>query len=362
MDVKRLDSLTGVRIFAALLVFGFHSVEFSTGDELAVFGAGMVGVSLFYVLSGFVMAWTARSDDTPGHFYRRRFARIYPSYLVAWLIALAILLTQGGFGWADLVPLTMLQAWVPVEVVYFAGSAVFWSLSCEAFFYLVFPYLHRLIHRLRTRSLAFIGAGAATASIGVAFLALPLPENEFTRWFIIIFPPLRLLEFIVGVVLGLLFSRGLRSPIPLSGAVALATAGIYVSSIAPYSLSRFAVTLIPFIILVTSLATSDLLDKPSVFRWKPIVALGNWSYAFYLLHAMVMAVVFAVLTKIGIYSEATPSLIVGGELLAALAASICVAWLLHTFVEIPMAERLRPKERGPRMDKDPVLVEAAPQA
>ncbi|WP_158253848.1 acyltransferase [Cryobacterium sp. N22] len=360
--MKRLDSLTGVRIFAALLVFGFHSVEFSKGSELAVFGAGMVGVSLFYVLSGFVMAWTARPDDTPGHFYRRRFARIYPSYLVAWLIALAILLTQGGFGWADLVPLTMLQAWVPMEVVYFAGSAVFWSLSCEAFFYLVFPFLHRLIHRLRTRSLALVGAGAAVASIGIAVLALPLPENEFTRWFIIIFPPLRLLEFIVGVVLGLLFSRGLRSPIPLSAAVALAAAGIYVSSIAPYSLSRFAVTLIPFVILVASLATSDLRDKPSIFRWKPIVALGNWSYAFYLLHAMVLAAAFAVFTKTGIHSEGTPSLIVWVELLAALAASTFAAWLLHTFVELPMAERLRPKASGRRLADDPVLVDAAPQA
>jgi peptidoglycan/LPS O-acetylase OafA/YrhL len=319
-------------------------------------------VSLFYVLSGFVMAWTARPNDTPGQFYRRRFARIYPAYLVAWLIAVAILLTQGGFGWTDIIPLTMLQAWVPMEAVYFAGSAVFWSLSCEAFFYLVFPYLHRLIHRLRTRALALVGAGAATASIGIAFLALPLPENEFTRWFIIIFPPLRLLEFIVGVVLGLLFSRGLRSPIPLGAAVVLAAAAVYVSSVAPYSLSRFAVTLIPFVILVASLATSDLRHKPSVFRWKPMVTLGNWSYAFYLLHAMVMAAVFAVLTKAGIHTEATPSLIVWFELLTALAASLVAAWLLHTFVEIPMAARLRPKSSGQRLDTEPVHIPAAPQA
>lgn len=104
----RLDSLTGVRFFAAMLVFGFHALHYVSGLE--VFSAGMVGVSLFYILSGFVMAWTAREDDRPSLFYRRRFARIYPAFIAAWLVSLALLLVSGNLMAWDALPPTLLQA------------------------------------------------------------------------------------------------------------------------------------------------------------------------------------------------------------------------------------------------------------
>ena len=61
---SRLDSLTGLRFFAAGIVFMHHSFELTTGTLrealLAVFGHGRAGVSFFFVLSGFVLAWSAR--------------------------------------------------------------------------------------------------------------------------------------------------------------------------------------------------------------------------------------------------------------------------------------------------------------
>ena len=104
VQTARLDSLTGVRFFAALLVFGFHGVHYANTGELDVFSAGMVGVSLFYLLSGFVMAWTVREGDRPAAFYRRRFARIYPAFIAAWLLSLAMLLSRGLFEAWDLLP------------------------------------------------------------------------------------------------------------------------------------------------------------------------------------------------------------------------------------------------------------------
>src|SRR5215213_1109215 len=122
----RLDSLTGLRFFAAFVVFAFHSLRYgeqSFGD--ALFLAGTTGVSFFFVVSGFVMSWTARSDDTARRFYRRRFARIYPAYVVAWMLSLGIMVAQGRSpSWVDLVPLSLSQSWVPSSTVFWATNAV----------------------------------------------------------------------------------------------------------------------------------------------------------------------------------------------------------------------------------------------
>jgi peptidoglycan/LPS O-acetylase OafA/YrhL len=88
-----LPSLSGLRFVAVLVVFGFHvhvANVFSDGAIRAVieriFGPGAGGVSFFFVLSGYVLTWSARPHDTAVRFWRRRFARIYPNYLVALLV------------------------------------------------------------------------------------------------------------------------------------------------------------------------------------------------------------------------------------------------------------------------------------
>lgn len=315
----------------------------------------MAGVSLFYILSGFVMSWTARERDSAFRFYRRRLARIYPAFLVAWAISLVLHIGAGSLSMWAFLPPTLLQAWIPVEVAYFAGSAVFWSLSCEAFFYLCFPLIHRLIVNLQFRWVFAVGASAMAVSIGIAILMLGADENPLTRWFLIIFPPLRLMEFIIGVALGVLFRRGFRIRLPVLMAAAIAALAVLLAAYSPYSISRYALTLIPFVLLVGSLATADLSARRTGFKSPPIVKLGTWSYCFYLLHAMVLGVVFAVSARVfgtdSIESRASMLLL----LAISLGASILAAWLLHILVERPAERALRPSSR-PRIDDDlPVL-------
>lgn len=76
--VARLDSLTGLRIFAAAMVFARHvsgrgDLDNSEGT-LNLLSSGLVGVSFFYIVSGFVLTWTARPGDRPREFHQRRFA------------------------------------------------------------------------------------------------------------------------------------------------------------------------------------------------------------------------------------------------------------------------------------------------
>lgn len=342
---RRLDSLTGVRAIAALLVFGYHAINYMPDGELSVFGAGMAGVSLFYILSGFVMAWIHRADDTPARFYRRRIARIYPAYAVAVVVALTVAVATDDFAVTDLAAFTLLQAWVPDPSIYYAASPVFWSLSCEAFFYLVFPLVADRIARMRTASLWALVGIAAAAVIGIGILASPFIDNGFVRWAVYIFPVTRSLEFFVGVGLGFLFARGFRlkgiSPYVVAAVALLATAA---AAYAPHGMRIAAITLIPFGLLVIALGTGDTAGRATVFGSRWMVALGVWSYCFYLLHGMIQG-----------WSIKAVGFIDGPDwvgLLLSLPAAIIAAWLLHVLVEKPGERRLRPKGSGRRIDSD----------
>src|SRR5512133_3297128 len=85
---SRLDSLTGLRFLAALLVFAYHAGSVGTLTGNGITAPGRSGVSFFFILSGFLLTWTARPDDTRRAFYQRRVARIVPSYLVALALVL----------------------------------------------------------------------------------------------------------------------------------------------------------------------------------------------------------------------------------------------------------------------------------
>lgn len=334
----RLDSLTGIRAVAVVLVFWHHANEQWDGIS-----SGMVGVSLFYLLSGFVMAWTDRESDTPWQFYRRRFARIYPAYFVAVLISIGLLIYREALTATDFTAFSLLQSWVPIERVYFAANPVFWSLSVEAFFYLVFPWLRLLTRRLTDRALVVLGIAATAVSILIASIGALFPFTSFTLWAVVIFPPSRLPEFVIGVVIGTLMARGWRPNLSVWLTVPLAAAAVVAALFVPYSLSRYAVTLVPFILLIISLAAADLADKRVFTQWPAVVKLGVWSYCFYLLHNQV--IVFAVFVGERVHVP------LGVSVAVSFVASVAVAWALHSFVERPVERILRPKGRQ-RLDTD----------
>ncbi len=354
----RLDSLTGLRWFAALLVFCYHfSYEqygAGTAEQLrklkdATF-AGPSAVSFFFILSGFVLAWSARPGSPAAGFWRRRFARIYPSHLVTFAIAVLVLVWMGKRLDPDLAlsNLSLTQSWVPNdEDRWFAYNGVSWSLSCEVFFYVCFPLLVSAIRRLPLAGLwAVVGLG------NVFVLLLPFAtdvvrrtagwESKFTLYML---PPVRLAEFVIGIALALLVRKGAWRGPGLVASVALSVGAVFaLAHLVPEEFHWVAVTVVPFTLTVAAAARADVRGEESPFRNRFVVYLGEISFAFYLLHEMV------IFTTSHFLRQHHVSVPLALHAALVMAFSLGGAVLLHECVEKPCARWLGASraERIPR--------------
>lgn len=137
----KLDQLTSLRFFAALMIVIHHSA--------GMFGIKNVGVnwgqgvSFFFVLSGFILTYVyPRLENLVDvrRFWRARVARIYPAYVASFVLAFILV----PFTWdaRTAIPnLLMIQSWIPMSIFYFSYNAAAWSVSTEVFFYLAYPLL-----------------------------------------------------------------------------------------------------------------------------------------------------------------------------------------------------------------------------
>ncbi|WP_063763299.1 acyltransferase family protein [Streptomyces sp. NRRL WC-3742] len=303
---SRLPSLTGLRFWAALLVVLYHLSrkvgEVPLLSPLAWYGRS--GVTFFFVLSGFVLAWTydasPASPTRAAAFARRRFARIWPLHALTTALSLGVDAAIGAALplAAAIWSLALLHTWAPGTV--YGGNPASWSLGAEAWFYLLFPYLLRV---LRPRPRTWLPLAALCAALGPVLWAAGalLPSDPVLRGFLLDYLPLtRTPQFLLGVVTGLAVRHGLpcHGPLPrlrLAPAV-LAVAAWHLALLpwhaavpdalwyGPYS----AAQLVPaplFAALLAAAAARDVRGSaPRLLAGRTAVRLGEWSYAWYLVH------------------------------------------------------------------------------
>jgi peptidoglycan/LPS O-acetylase OafA/YrhL len=338
-----LKPLTSLRFVAVLLVFLYHApLRQSFARDHAL---GQAGVGFFFLLSGFILTYTYAPQAIRGRFnapafYVARIARIYPAYLVSIAIALAVLATCGGVYWNAASPFTRslavtaqvlaIQAWFPSEAIYFGVNSPAWSLSVEAFFYALFPVLIGSLTRSFATSSARTIIVAALATWGCVAAVFAIPHRADV-WSTYVFPPVRLVDFIVGMLLGLAFLRGYRlrgSATAWEAAAVLAIyGGIVLLPGAPNAL-QYGLALMPLwgtliaIVALRAGALSRVLSHPIFVR------LGEISYAFYLVHLSMLLLAERIL----------PPAVAGS---AAFIASIGLASTLNVLVERPMRAWIR---------------------
>ncbi|MFD0037987.1 acyltransferase family protein [Streptomyces anulatus] len=356
---SRLPSLTGLRFVAALLVFTAHVLwftrlvpdEIGTALKLTFSLAGPYGVGFFFVLSGFVLTWTARPDDTARSFWRRRLVKIGPTHLVTFALA-ALLVTSMSrptsmVDW--LASLTLQQAWFPSLQTSMAVNEVSWSLSCEFFFYLTFPALLPTLRRLPTKWL-WPAAAALILLIAGAFLvarflvpdqprltlfSMTAPVSFSQVWFVYFFPPVRALEFVLGILLARIVTAGMWPRIGLLPAFAVAAVGYLLALCEPYLAGRGGLASVCTAPLIAAAAVADRHGTPSVFRRPTMVFLGEISFAFYMVHLTVIMTAAHIIGPTRTFSLATGVFLV----LVLFAVALGCSLILYRYVETPLMRR-----------------------
>lgn len=353
---SRLPSLTGARWVAVVLVFVYHMTwgvfPLSAFPESFTFYTakmGWVGVSFFFILSGFVMAWSARPDDTATRFWRRRFFKIYPNHLATAGLAM-VLMVWAGTQIVHVVPnLLLVQSWSPDPQVSLSVNGPSWSLACEAFFYLLFPLWHRLVGRIRPERLWFAAAGLIAVVLCIPLGSLLLPDTPllaweptpaYDWWFVYLFPVTRTVEFLLGIVMARIVLSGRWIDVPLWAVTTLCVVGYAASLYVPNLWSYTAATVIPFALAIPALAVHDVKGRRSFLATSTMVWLGNVSFAFYLLHRILSAHMVFLFGPEFTWTTVNAVAVTG----LAFVVSLGLSWALHSLWEVPIQRRFaRPR-------------------
>ena len=361
----RLPAVTSLRFFAAFHVALFHMNEMGaiTGPAwLKTFaGIGYVGVSFFFVLSGFILVYTyAGRNIVLGDFYQTRFARIYPAYLFSLLLSFPFFyfgamkmhipffyFAEQHFTLATVLVLLLLQAWVPPAAL--AWNSVAWSLSVEAFFYAIFPFALIRFGKFSRRVLwAVIPAcWIAGLAISIGYLAMRPAGAAYVssaNWsgavqFVKFFPLVRLPEFLMGMVCGYLFIRSERNPklaLPLVALGLLGVAAVAAASkFVPYLVVHTAMSGPAFAAVVYGIAL-----QPKWASWlnnRLLVLFGDASYSFYLLHTMFVWPFFHDFKTQAVRNNGFLGIAIWTVMM------LIISSLVYRFIEEPSRRKLRPK-------------------
>lgn len=343
----RLHSLDGVRAIAASLVVVAHLGALRVADMMLENGQQLLpallkgltagGVELFFVLSGVVLARPYLRSGRPmdvGIYFLRRAKRLFPPFLVAWLLSgLSVYLAWKFPTWwtqTSYLPPFELAVWLhQLGIIYWGSNAynwAWWSLSTEVAFYVLFPLLIPVFARVRgsrTRVLALMGA-----SIAMAMLAFVRPEP---------LPPVadRLLIyascFCSGMLLAAMdFTAGTRRAMAIAGALWVASAA-YLPSLNPH----VGWGLLAFALVSSALdpatGVARLLARP-LFVW-----LGERSYSLFLTH---FAVIVLVCHAVSAMTDSKGAVYLLTTRLLSLPLMLLAAMLLFHFVERRFAQNL----------------------
>ncbi|MCW0215644.1 MAG: acyltransferase [Pseudonocardia sp.] len=399
--------MTGLRIVAAVwvVVFHFHFTALpGVADVVGVFGplitAGALGVDLFFVLSGFVIAYTyleqlgprLRARDT-GRFVWARACRIWPTYVLVfnlfgiWLVARSVfgsdpdIAFQGvqprlGFGeWLQ--QMVMVQLW---DQPFFDGASWVgstWSISAEWLAYVLFPVAALVLYRMRNLPAGVLALGALglMMPIAMAYLTTGSPYYPWS-WAV------RILGGFGAGALTYLVVRRLRSPGGGHGA-GLRRAASWIGTGTPVLIvvgllagelagpGRGGVVIVLFPLLVGSLALAESPDGKQrglarLLSTDRMVHGGRISYALYLVHIPMFEVFWLALRRFGGYDGV--SVLAADTLLAhvvgllVLVATVPVAHLLFVGVEEPARRRLRVLGSIPRRAGSPSPVPPAAES
>lgn len=357
----RIESLTGLRWFAALAVFLSHNVPAGRTAEPVVtfFSSGYMGVTLFFVLSGFVLTVTygdAMAQPRFGSVWNyavARFARVIPLY---WLVLAIVVIVWNSFGPAPTTlglwwHISALQAWTGDEKLAFAYNSPGWSVGVELFLYAMFPLLLIITRYLTTTrravSLALCVVAAMVALVVLFHLtghdSLSSADPASAHRWLYRSPLTRIGDFLLGICGAVIYARErdndrLIKSAPVAAA-AVSVLILVLMAIPPLLNSAPSYDLayaVPGAVLILALALAPGQGIARVLGSRVFVSLGELSYAFYLIHVPVGGQVHS----LGVSGDGFTA---RGATVSTLCVLILIAlsWFLNVYFERPARVFLR---------------------
>lgn len=345
-----LNSLTSFRFIAALMVFFWHVGLFSQ------YQLGYMGVSFFFVLSGFILSYnyhskfSTLSKEDIKKFYIARFAKIYPVHLLTLVLSIPLgirifLLSEDSslisIMTSFISNLFLIHSYSPSYEFGTAFNGVSWSLSNEAFFYLMFPFLMWFLLKIGTTNKKIALSSICTWVVLFLLILLSSLQREvgIDDWLLHVFPLIRVFEFIIGMTLGLLFVKNkewftIRKKFSFTTleilSILLLFASIFYS---PHiaQMFKFSFYYIPFWCLLIWIFALQGGVLSKLLLNKFMILLGEISFSFYMIHQLVIR-----------YMNASPLSHVF-NIVISLTISIILSFLMYYYFEEPLRKRIRYK-------------------
>jgi peptidoglycan/LPS O-acetylase OafA/YrhL len=313
---QQLTALTGIRAIAAYMVFFHHYKRYIVSREwntLYNFCNELhVGVTVFFVLSGFLIAYNYYDSNNLDfrNYIVNRLARIYPMYFILTTATFIFLYYSNDSNehlwYTFILNISFLRGFF--DNIKFSGIGQGWSLTVEMLFYLTAP-LSFLLIRKRKIYLLLIPALLITAGIILtAIFGNKNNSNFFASYnFMFIYTYFgRCTEFFIGIALAIFFTgkqKAIKTKWCTYTGAAIIMICIYALSLVKGD-NKFGVNTMPGVLInnlvlplfgVAILFWGLLTEKTFVSRilsGKLFVLLGKSSYTFYLIH---MGFIFSLL-------------------------------------------------------------------
>ena len=305
-----IKPLTSIRMIFAIFVFLSHLSFLENSNSYSklfnnIFSEGFLGVSFFFILSGFILTYSYESRLRKKtvfirSFYIARFARIYPMHFVTMIVALTLSLIVGNNDNYLLQNSLLIQSFYNDKDIFFSLNAPSWSISDEMFFYIVFPVV--LFFNINIRLLILFVLTAAILYLNVYL------DHDNQHYWLYISPIFRFADFLLGIILYSIYRYVKSNFNNVNGTILeILSMSIFILFFAYHNYLdisyRYSIYYwLPMFLIILAFAISGSSEKKGFFSKilcnKYLVWLGEISFCFYLIHLIVIRVMSSMMNKL----------------------------------------------------------------
>lgn len=349
-----IKPLTSLRFVFAYMVFASHlgglflsyneSFLTDTFAKHLSISEGFLGVSFFFILSGFILSYKYKrsiidKSISYKNFMLARIFRIYPLHIITFGFAFVLSyygnLDKLSFWLKSVSNLFLVQSFIPEKGYFFSFNGVSWSISNEMFFYTLFPVLIALCLKLRKYTLLLL-------MLPIVIIAA-FPNTNENHWIYYINPLFRVFDFIIGILLHDIYVK-YRDNFKFSKFKNSLEVFAVLFFLIHYWLKDFISTdfrwsvyyWLPMALLVFTFALQNgFISK--ILSAKLCIWLGEISFAFYMIHQLVIQLLWIINYKFRLFENGYVLI------LFAFTLSLLGSGLLFRYFEKPLNNYLRRK-------------------